>query len=65
MTLTDLMSGSGLVAFAEAALVLFLLAFAGVLVRTFAPARRAELENAGRMPLQDDSTRASGPGSLT
>ena len=53
MTLTDLMSNSGLVIFAEIALLLFLAAFIVVVVRIFAPGRRREMEAAGRLPLDD------------
>lgn len=54
MSLTDIMSGSGLVHFAEAALLLFVLAFLLVVARTFAPGRRAELDRIRHLPLDDD-----------
>ena len=53
MTLTDLMSHSGLAIFAEVALLLFLAVFLVVVVRLFAPSRREEMEAAGRAPLDD------------
>ena len=53
MTLTDLMSGAGLSAYAEVALVLFLLAFAVIVFRIFAPGRRQEMDRAARLPLDD------------
>ena len=65
MSLTDIMSASGLVHFAELALVLFVLAFLLVLARTFAPGRRAELERARRLPLENDHAPESRPRSLT
>lgn len=54
MNLTDIVSGSGLSRYAEIALVLFLLVFLGIVVRTMAPSRRRELDRASRMPLSDD-----------
>jgi cbb3-type cytochrome oxidase subunit 3 len=56
MTLTDLMSGAGLSAYAEVALVLFLLAFAVIVLRLFAPGRRREMDRAARLPLDDGPT---------
>lgn len=53
MTLTDLMSHSGLAVFAEIALLLFLAVFLLLVVRLFAPGRRREMEAAGRLPLDD------------
>jgi cbb3-type cytochrome oxidase subunit 3 len=53
MTLTDLMSGAGLSGFAEAALLLFILAFAAIVFRIFAPGRRQEMDRAAQLPLDD------------
>jgi cbb3-type cytochrome oxidase subunit 3 len=53
MTLTDLMSGAGLSAYAEIALVLFILAFAVIVLRIFAPGRRREMDQAAQLPLDD------------
>jgi len=53
MTLTDLMSNSGLVVFAEVAMLLFIAAFLVLVVRLFRPGRRRDLEAAARLPLED------------
>lgn len=53
MSLSDIMSGSGLHLFAEIGLVLFLLLFAGVLVYTFAKRNREVFERARHAPLDD------------
>jgi cbb3-type cytochrome oxidase subunit 3 len=58
MSLTDVMSHAGLSHYAVAALVLFLLAFAAILWRTFAPGRRAEMDHDRLLPF-DDETRES------
>jgi hypothetical protein len=57
MSLTDLMSGAGLASYAQVALVLFLAAFLANAVRLWAPGRRAELDAAGRLPLDDPNDR--------
>jgi cbb3-type cytochrome oxidase subunit 3 len=54
MRLSDIMAAAGLGGWAQAALVLFLLAFALLLVATLAPRRRAEFERTSRLPLGDD-----------
>ena len=53
MKLSDIMSNSGLSMYAEVALVLFLGVFIAITIRTFMPSRRRELDEAGRMPLDD------------
>jgi cbb3-type cytochrome oxidase subunit 3 len=55
MRLSDIMSAANLSAYAEVALVIFCLAFVAIVVRTWAPSRRAELEAAARIPLDDDA----------
>ena len=54
MSLSDLMGHAGLSAYAEAGLLLFLIAFGAVAVRTFWPGRRREMDAAARLPLDDD-----------
>ncbi|MCL4865809.1 MAG: CcoQ/FixQ family Cbb3-type cytochrome c oxidase assembly chaperone [Gemmatimonadales bacterium] len=54
MKLSDIMAAAGLAGWAQAALILFLVAFVAILIRVFAPSRRREFEAAGRMPLDDD-----------
>ena len=60
MKLSDVMGHAGLSIYAQIALVLFLIAFAGVLVRTFRPSGRGEMEAARRLPL-DDGDRGQPP----
>lgn len=62
MSLTDLMSNSGLAVYAEVALVLFFLAFLVIAVRIFLPGRRAEMDAASRLPLDDEHVSTPGPG---
>jgi cbb3-type cytochrome oxidase subunit 3 len=54
MKLSDVMSHSGLAGYAEVALVLFLIAFAGIVIRTFARGRREEMDHASRLPLEPE-----------
>lgn len=54
MKLSDVMSNAGLAGWAEAALVLFLLAFLGIVVAIFRPSRKAGMDAASRLPLDDD-----------
>ena len=53
MTLSQIMSNAGLSMYAEVALVLFLLAFVVIVIRTYLPSRRRELEETSRLPLDD------------
>jgi cbb3-type cytochrome oxidase subunit 3 len=62
MKLSDIMSGSGLSIYAEIALVIFFAVFVAIVARTFAPSRRAAMDEAARLPL-DDGHPASGRGS--
>jgi cbb3-type cytochrome oxidase subunit 3 len=54
MRLSDIMANAGLAGYAEVALVLFFLVFLAIAIRTFWPGRRREMEEAGRMPLEDE-----------
>ncbi len=54
MSLADVMGHAGLAIYAEVALVLFLVVFVAVVARTFSPRRRAEMERAAQLPLEDD-----------
>jgi cbb3-type cytochrome oxidase subunit 3 len=54
MRLTDVMSHAGLAIYAEVAMVLFLIAFGIIVVRTFWPSRRDEMDRASRLPLEED-----------
>ncbi|MCG3172611.1 MAG: hypothetical protein GMKNLPBB_00765 [Myxococcota bacterium] len=53
MKLTDVMSGAGLAIYAEIALIIFLVVFLLIALRTWWPTRRKELEDHGGMPLDD------------
>ena len=53
MKLSDIVGHSGLELYPQIALVLFLFAFAVVVVRLFLPSPRAEYERAARMALDD------------
>lgn len=53
MKLSDIMGNAGLSGFAEVALVIFLVVFVAVVVRTFLPSRRREMERASHLPLED------------
>jgi cbb3-type cytochrome oxidase subunit 3 len=53
MKLSDIMGNAGLSMYAQVALVLFLGVFIAITIRTFAPSRRRELDEAARIPLDD------------
>ena len=54
MDLTSVMSHAGLAGYAEIALILFFAVFLGIAVWVFAPSRRKEMNETGRLPLEDD-----------
>jgi cbb3-type cytochrome oxidase subunit 3 len=56
MSLTDIMSAAGLSRWAEAALLLFIVAFVAIVWRIFLPSRKRSYEDAARLPLDDDTT---------
>lgn len=55
MSLVDVMSGAGLAIYAEVSIVIFLVVFVAIVVRTYRPSRRAEFEETGRLPLDDET----------
>ena len=59
MTLSDVMSHAGLAFYAEVAMVLFLIVFVTVAVRAVWPGRTRELEEAGRLPFDDEPERGA------
>jgi cbb3-type cytochrome oxidase subunit 3 len=61
MKLSDIMSAAGLSGYAEIALILFLLAFLGVVAMLFHPARRRTFERARYMPLDDEHPQTPRP----
>lgn len=56
MKLADVMSASGLSGYAIVALLLFVAAFAMVLVMILAPGSSARMDAAARLPLEDGTT---------
>lgn len=62
MRLSDIMSGAGLSIYAEIALVIFFGAFIAIVIRTFMPSRRREMDEAARLPLDDGNTVPRQPG---
>jgi cbb3-type cytochrome oxidase subunit 3 len=60
MKLSDIVSGAGLSGYAEIALVLFLLAFLGVVVSLFLPSRQRTYERMRHIMLDRDSSDDSG-----
>lgn len=62
MRLTDIVSGAGLSGYAIVAMLLFIAAFLAITIWLLLPARKAEFDRAGRLPLEDgvDSHRRDG-----
>lgn len=54
MRLSDIMAAAGLAGWAQAALILFLVAFVAIVIAVLAPSRRREYDRASRIPLDDD-----------
>jgi cbb3-type cytochrome oxidase subunit 3 len=54
MKLVDVMSASGLSMYAIVALLLFVIAFLAIVVRTYAPGTRAQHDLDARLPFSDD-----------
>lgn len=54
MKLSDVMSASGLSVYAIVALVLFVIAFVGVLIMTFRPGAAERHRRDARLPLDND-----------
>jgi cbb3-type cytochrome oxidase subunit 3 len=53
-SLTDVVSGAGLSVYAEVALVIFLIAFVGIVISLFAPGRRRLYEHLRHLPIDED-----------
>ena len=62
MRLSDVVSHSGLVIYAEVALIIFFLAFIVIVARLLLRRDRDELERMSRMPLDDEPHGGTGPG---
>jgi cbb3-type cytochrome oxidase subunit 3 len=54
MHLADVMSHAGLAGYAEVALVLFLLAFFSIVIVTYMPSKKKDMDEASRLPFEDD-----------
>lgn len=59
MRLSDIMSGAGLSGYAQVALIIFFIAFVAIAVWIFLPSRRAAMDAASRLPLDNDTPPAS------
>jgi cbb3-type cytochrome oxidase subunit 3 len=55
MKLSDVVGNAGLAFYTEVALVVFFVVFVAVVVRTWRPSRRRELEAQRLLPLEPDS----------
>ena len=55
-SLTDVVSGAGLSVYAEVALVIFLIAFLGIVISLFAPGKRRTYEHLRRLPIDGERT---------
>ncbi|HVP37800.1 MAG TPA: CcoQ/FixQ family Cbb3-type cytochrome c oxidase assembly chaperone [Candidatus Saccharimonadales bacterium] len=62
MSLADIVGHARLGTYAVVAMILFMVAFLLVVAWVFWPSRRRELEEARRLPLEDDQHGASRPG---
>jgi cbb3-type cytochrome oxidase subunit 3 len=61
MKLSDIMGNANLSIYAEVAMVIFLLVFLAIAVRLWLPGRQQALQEAARLPLDDDPTPAATP----
>ena len=55
MKLSEIMSHAGLARYAEIALILFLLAFVAVVIAIFRPGSKRAMDEASRLPFDDES----------
>lgn len=62
MRLSDVVSNSGLVLYAEVALIVFFIAFLAIVARLWLRRDQGELERMSRMPLDDEPRGSAGPG---
>ena len=54
-SLTDVVSGAGLSVYAEVALLIFLIAFLGIVISLFAPGKRRMYERMRHLPIERDN----------
>lgn len=64
-SLTDVVSGAGLSIYAEIALVIFLVAFIGVVISLFLPSRQRTYEHLRHLPMDVDPVLQPSPGTST
>jgi len=62
VSLSDIMSGAGLAAYAEVGLILFLVSFVAISIWVFSRRNNGEWELARRLPLADEPTHIGGVG---
>ena len=55
-SLTDVVSGAGLSIYAEIALVIFLVAFIGVVISLFVPSKQRTYEHLRQLPIDSDDS---------
>jgi cbb3-type cytochrome oxidase subunit 3 len=60
LRLSDIMSHAGLSGYAVVAMILFMLAFIAIVIRTAQRSRRDEYEHAAHLPLEDDAPAKGG-----
>jgi cbb3-type cytochrome oxidase subunit 3 len=56
-SLTDVVSGAGLSGYAEIALVIFMIAFVGVVISLFVPSKQRTYEHLRHLPIDGDDSR--------
>jgi hypothetical protein len=56
--LTDVVSGAGLSVYAEVALVIFLIAFLGIVISLFAPGKQHTYERLRHLPIDGEGDNA-------
>ena len=54
MHLSDVMSHAGLAGYAEVAMILFLLAFVAIVIATYRPSVKKDMDAASRLPFDDE-----------
>ncbi len=54
MKLSDIMGAAGLSAYAEIAMIIFLVVFVAIVISLFRPGRQQTFDAASRMPLDDE-----------
>ena len=64
-SLTDVVSGAGLSIYAEIALVIFLVAFLGVVISLFLPSRQRTYERMRQLPMDADPVLQPAHGTVT